>query len=338
MKRSSLNVTYNPIMTIYDNSYIISDGKVMRFQYDSYTKNYKNVINEGKIDTIGSKYSYFLRNGQVNYKEFDIGGIIYSLSDVVQDNIGPQNKGGLDDSLDRKMICDVVELEDIANKRVYEIKVTNSIIKLELIDKDKYKDYKVTNAMIPIVKDTINQGHYNFAISYNKIIAKNITDYDYEYLYTDDFINTFEDKNITLGDNLKLYDEYNIKTHNNSKYDHVYEREYRERILDFLYSDNIKIYKTLTEGCHAVKLTDISLNPEAVMGNLFYTFSAKAVQVDDFDIETLYKKKILTPQLFLSMKKDEVKYKATQLYIKDNDKLYQAYIENGILKLKEATV
>jgi hypothetical protein len=42
---------------------------------------YKPTILENKIETIGSKYPFIFRNGNVNYKEFALSGLLSYLSD-----------------------------------------------------------------------------------------------------------------------------------------------------------------------------------------------------------------------------------------------------------------
>jgi hypothetical protein len=42
---------------------------------------FKSTILEQKIDTIGSKYPFFFRNGNVNYKEMPIAGLISYQAD-----------------------------------------------------------------------------------------------------------------------------------------------------------------------------------------------------------------------------------------------------------------
>jgi len=37
---------------------------------------FKNDIPEQKVETIGSKYPFIFRNGNVYYKEFPIGGLL----------------------------------------------------------------------------------------------------------------------------------------------------------------------------------------------------------------------------------------------------------------------
>lgn len=60
----------------------LSDGKrQLRIRYNPKVSSFKNTILESKMDTIGGKYPFFFRNGNVKYKEFPISGLISVLTD-----------------------------------------------------------------------------------------------------------------------------------------------------------------------------------------------------------------------------------------------------------------
>ena len=60
----------------------LSDGnRQLRIQFNPKVSSFKNTILETKTDTIGSQYPFIFRNGYVNYKEFQISGLISLLSD-----------------------------------------------------------------------------------------------------------------------------------------------------------------------------------------------------------------------------------------------------------------
>ena len=60
----------------------LSDGKrQLKIRFNPKVSTFKNDILEQKVDTIGSKYPFFFRNGNVYYKEFQISGLISRLMD-----------------------------------------------------------------------------------------------------------------------------------------------------------------------------------------------------------------------------------------------------------------
>ena len=55
----------------------MSDGKrQLKIKYNPKVASFKEVLLEQKINTIGSKYPFIFRNGNVGYKEFTISGLI----------------------------------------------------------------------------------------------------------------------------------------------------------------------------------------------------------------------------------------------------------------------
>ena len=60
----------------------LSDGdRQLKIKYNPKVSSIKNTILESKLDTLGGKYPFFFRNGNVKYKEFPISGLISMLMD-----------------------------------------------------------------------------------------------------------------------------------------------------------------------------------------------------------------------------------------------------------------
>ena len=58
------------------------DGKIqLKIKFNPKISSFKSTILETKVDTIGGKYPFIFRNGNVSYKEFPISGLISLLSD-----------------------------------------------------------------------------------------------------------------------------------------------------------------------------------------------------------------------------------------------------------------
>ncbi len=118
----------------------------------------------------------------------------------------------------------------------------------------------------------------NGAVDYKQITLSGLISYlaDEEQLFcSQDYLH-----------NLSFYDEttynkykkrYNINPYN----DTITERNFREKVLDFLYSDNVKLFRTSQEGNILVKLMDITLTPKQELGRHIYSFSCTAYEVAD---------------------------------------------------------
>lgn len=60
----------------------LSDGqRQLRIRYNPKVASFKSTILESKVDTLGGKHPFIFRNGNINYKEFSISGLISMLMD-----------------------------------------------------------------------------------------------------------------------------------------------------------------------------------------------------------------------------------------------------------------
>ena len=62
--------------------------------------------------------------------------------------------------------------------------------------------------------------------------------------------------------------------------DWTYEREFREKVMDFLYANKVRLFRSPTEGNILVKIMDINLTPNSTLGRRIYSFTATAYEVD----------------------------------------------------------
>lgn len=126
--------------------------------------------------------------------------------------------------------------------------------------------------------------------------------------------NLFTDKDEIYGQYKSWYYEHNemnnIKDYNNV----LYEKEFRNKVMDFLYDNTVKLFRSPTEGNILVKLSNISFTPETALGRMLYSFSATAYEIDNVSIDNYIKYNII---LLESISNEEVKStyaKVGQLY------------------------
>lgn len=92
-------------------------------------------------------------------------------------------------------------------------------------------------------------------------------------------------KEDVYGDSVDLYKEYNDENDINEYNDYTYEREFREKVIDFLYDNNVKLFRSATEGNILVKLMDISFTPNRTLSRMIYSFSCTAYEVAECTVE-----------------------------------------------------
>ena len=81
------------------------------------------------------------------------------------------------------------------------------------------------------------------------------------------------------------YNNYNLENNITLYNDYIYEREFRKAVAEFLYKDNVKLFKSTPEGNILVKLMDVNFTPDETLGRYIYTFSCTAYEIAEDNIE-----------------------------------------------------
>lgn len=197
-------INEEPKMIIFDNLFIVGDGKQLRLKYDANITSYSRTLSETKTETLGSQYPFIRRNGSINYRTFAITGLITLHTDLFTETVQRQ--------------------DSTASKAVNTITATSFTSEDELYG--------------------------------NKEIAQ-------------------------------LYKKYNQEKGITTYNDFVYERELREKIIDYLCSDAVRLMRSLPEGNVLVRLMNVQLSPKTQLGRMIYSFTANAYEVADYTVENL---------------------------------------------------
>lgn len=77
----SKRIESNAIQVDFEHSYLYDGERQLKIKFNPKISSFKTTLMEAKVDTIGSKYPFVFRNGNVGYKEFPISGLISFLTD-----------------------------------------------------------------------------------------------------------------------------------------------------------------------------------------------------------------------------------------------------------------
>lgn len=75
----------NIVKSDFEDAFLFDGEKQLKIKYNPKIASFKTDLLETKVETIGSKHPFILRNGQVSYKEFSISGLISYLMDSTKD-------------------------------------------------------------------------------------------------------------------------------------------------------------------------------------------------------------------------------------------------------------
>ena len=66
----------NEVFVDFEDAFLFDGERQLKIKYNPKVSSFKTTILESKTDTLGSKYPFIFRNGNVEYKEFPISGLI----------------------------------------------------------------------------------------------------------------------------------------------------------------------------------------------------------------------------------------------------------------------
>lgn len=89
----SNRIESNVLGVDFEDMFLYDGEKQLRIRFNPKVTTFKTDILEAKLDTIGSQFPFISRNGNVNYKEFALSGLITYLSDEAGAFMTPQELG-----------------------------------------------------------------------------------------------------------------------------------------------------------------------------------------------------------------------------------------------------
>ena len=184
-KSTSIQIL-DPVMVVSQDIFLTTEQAQLKIRFNPQVTNFSHTVSQSLTQTIGAKYPFIRRNGNVNYRTFTLSGTITHFMDIRQN-------------------------------------------------------------LMHSSKEDLYQSHASLYESYN---TKN---------------------NVTL---------YN---------DVIYERDFRKKVIDFLYKNNVKLYKSATEGNILVKLMNISFTPNTTLSRQIYDFTCTAYEIDEFNYDNCIK-------------------------------------------------
>lgn len=91
------------------------------------------------------------------------------------------------------------------------------------------------------------------------------------------------------GENSLYYNDYNDNNRITKYNDFIYEKFFRDKVMDFLYEDNVKLFRSPTEGNIIVRLMDTQLQPNQSLGRRIWSFTSNIYEIDNYSMENLDK-------------------------------------------------
>lgn len=110
----------NIIMSDFEDAFLYDGVRQLKIKYNPKVSSFKIDRPESKVETIGSKYPFFFRNGNVEYREFSIGGLISYLSDE-EELFMTNEELNLTDNDELKRVGTIVDADQFLSEDIYNI-------------------------------------------------------------------------------------------------------------------------------------------------------------------------------------------------------------------------
>ena len=199
----------------FEHAFLYDGERQLKIKYNPKISSFKNTLQEAKVETIGSKFPFIFRNGNINYKEFPISGLISYHSD--ENDLFWSGKPAVFDGNRGEAITAPLpaDLNDISLERKFKLEV------LEWLTNGKPKLFKSPmegNYVVRLMNvtlqpnDTLGRMLHTFNCT-----AYEIADSSYEHLLSYGFIKTahLSEKQLRWSTvELKTFDiETNVLSH-----------------------------------------------------------------------------------------------------------------------------
>ena len=259
----------------FEDCFLYDGEKQLKIRYNPKISSFKTNIIESKIDTIGGKFPFFFRNGNVCYKEFPISGLISYKMDDNQLFMSRKDLG-----FDPKHKFMQRTFSTIGKKEILDRIKENRIRANNVLNQLKEKGFSIQNQKVITAEQ---RALYNVYINIGTQIDN-----------LKEMLNNWETTTENLNNQVES-DQYL------SGLNYSAEREFKLEVLDWLNNGKPKLFRSPGEGNYIVRLMNVSLSPEDAVGRMLHNFSTTAYEIADCNYNNLTNLNIV--------KVDELDYK-----------------------------
>ena len=257
---------FNTTIANFDSIFLTDGERQLKVYFNPEVSSFKNTILEDKVEAIGSKYPYIVRNGIVSYKEFPLGGLISYQMDNIKSFLTEEEQ--LEAGILEYGIRQTSNNNSITSNATiigYEQNIYFEPIRHNVVD--PYTGKVLYTEILSVMKRKPNVIYKDLSSNINNDIINN-----------SNISNNYGDvkKDTNLTDN-------NIKS----------ERYFKLKVLEWLSNGEVKLFRSPTEGNYLIRLLNVSLTPENTLGRMLHSFSSTAYEIDDLTYENLIKYNII---------------------------------------------
>lgn len=274
-KKGELSTRYfaAPLRGDFEHAFLSDAERQLKIKFNPKMSTFKTTVFESKVDTLGSKYPFFFRNGDVEYKEIGLQGLISYHSD--EEGLFVKNNDALFTKTEREPREHFTELNAFIKHQYGILGELQIETKRKQIYFDNYKDLLVKeNGEFKKLVEVDGFNSRNPLASYLSAEKEPNNKEGYYYLAH------YDDDPATRASVAEFKATTNLTSENIAQ-----ERQFKIEVLDWLNNGKPKLLRTPTEGNYIIRLMSVSLSPEEQLGRALHSFSATGYEVQEYTPE-----------------------------------------------------
>lgn len=262
------NLYDEPTKADFEDMYLYDGHRQLKIRFNPKVDSFKNSIPEQKIETIGSKYPFIFRNGNVCYKEFPIAGLISFQMDestLFLDDEEIFQAGILEDDKFRKITQPYSDQshKSWGHEQSYGFSTITRTIRDPYTGAETQEEITTYDPRVK-AENPILDLKYDTA-SYNNIYGKKFEE-DYEGKKPERIVRM--NKDLTTQ---------NIMS----------ERYFKLKVLDWLTNGKVKLFRSPGEGNYLVRLLNVSMKPQDPLGRMIHEFTCTGYEIAQLTYDNL---------------------------------------------------
>ena len=247
------NLYDEPTKADFEDMFLYDGYRQLKIRFNPKVDSFKNSIPEQKIETIGSKYPFIFRNGNVCYKEFPIAGLVSFQMD------------------ESTLFLNKEELKqaNILEKDQFRI-ATNAYEDLSHKSWVHEQNYEFPTEKIPIEDPLLPGVIVGYKTIYHRQPCPENPDFiKYDTASENNFDNTgWNDYTDIIRSNRDLTTENMMS-----------ERYFKLKVLDWLTDGKVKLFRSPGEGNYLVRLLNVSMKPKDPLGRMLHDFTCTGYEI-----------------------------------------------------------
>lgn len=246
-----------------DSVFLTTKNHQLRLTGNVNISTFKRVTQDQFQPTLGSKYPFYSRSGETNYRTFSLSGLITANFDPTASFLRNDPENGLwwDDESGSRLV--------VLNRDLYG-ELQFSLSRRRVSDKLNPKMQAIEQLGNHLEDEIFNNENNTIPDSFQGVFGPK-TIYD-EFLH----------RNITMAYGTSQSDE------------NIYlERKFREYVMLWLSDGKPKLFRSETEGNMIVIISGASFTPDAKAHRMVYNLSCTVTEIADYNLENLIEYNLL---------------------------------------------